>query len=229
MGATVAYAIIAGFQLAAIKGQLREMQATTLIAQESSDTADKSVLLAQKTERDSRKSTEDQARQSAKALDSSIDTFQQEQRAWVGPVQASPPPYVDGGRPVYIKAGEPPLFWVMLSNSGKTPARTFTSIIETHIYGSNEKFRPVYRSSGKTGTVGVLFPGVPMEIDTLRSTGGMDAAHISLLTSGKNIYYVYGKIGYTDVFGKHHTTKFCNYVRQDLSSLVMCNSYNEAN
>ena len=67
-----------------------------------------------------------------------------------------------------------------------------------------------------------------MQIDTLKTVGGMDAAHIALLTKGETIYYIYGKIDYTDVFGRPHTTKFCSYVRQDLQSLVMCPTYNDA-
>lgn len=169
---------------------------------------------------------------SQRGVDGSVDALEQEQRAWVGPVQASPPPYVEGGKAVYIKAGEPPLFWFMISNSGRSPARNFTGIIETHIYRANEKFVPVYRNGGNNGgnigTVGVLFPGVPMQIDSLKTTGGMDAAHVALLAKEETIYYIYGKIQYSDVFGKPHKTEFCSYVRKDLASLVMCPTYNDA-
>jgi hypothetical protein len=53
------------------------------ISQISSDTSDKAVLLAQKSERDSRKSGEDQARQTAKALNTTIENFQFDERPWV--------------------------------------------------------------------------------------------------------------------------------------------------
>lgn len=86
----------------------------TRIAQESANTSEKSVLVAQKGERDSRKSSEDQARQSASVLQATIDQFHQDQRAWVSrtSVKLTKPYSLDSNGEITIA----------LANTGKTPA-----------------------------------------------------------------------------------------------------------
>lgn len=196
------------------------------IAQQSADTADRSVLLAQKSERDARLVAE-------KSLQGSIDALEQDQRAWVGPIFALPPQFTDGSRRVYIKAGEKLAFGFDLANTGKTPAQNLTAVISAHLYRSDEKFVPDYRfhhgKPAKTGTITELFPGVRMEVLTDASGSPATQGQVDSIMDGKSIFYVYGKITYKDVFEKQHETKFCSFVEQDLLALVNCDTYNEAN
>jgi hypothetical protein len=84
-------------------------------AQQSADTADKSILLAQKTGRDSRKAAEDQARQS-------IEQFRLDQRAWVS---------FSGIKEGFAEQAESS--GSEMTNTGKTPARDITVTTDVFI------------------------------------------------------------------------------------------------
>ena len=188
------------------------------------------AALAEQARLDAKAASDASNTNSTAVLQATIDQFHQDQRAWVGPIAAFPPMYLVDGRQVYIKVGEKPLFGFSISNSGKTPARNLTAIIAGHAYPSTQKFAPYYLPKPKNpGTVGMLFPGIKMDVPTDPNTDVADTFHTGLLTSGKSIFYIYGKISYSDVFNKPHTTRFCSYVDKDLESLTMCNTYNDAN
>jgi hypothetical protein len=103
------------------------------VSQQSADTSEKSVLLAQKTERDSRKSGEDQIRQSATALDATKNQFIQDQRPYLWydddeMVRTKSQPWIDGSSNGDFNAGK--LSWsIWIRNFGKSPA------IRTHSFG----------------------------------------------------------------------------------------------
>lgn len=207
--ATIAYSIIAGLQLAAIRGQLREMQATTLTAQESADTADKSILLAQKTERDSRKSTEDQARQSGKALDASIDNFRQDQRAWVSVKNARlTKPF---------STTEKAQVTVLVTNTGHTPAlKMYFSCrgmkldaeptCDSHL-GKGEVFKSPVSPGGENEQFVLIDPQSQALIDGLKN----------------KTHSLYLKLGleYWDINGKVHHTTFCGSYPSDHEPFLM--------
>jgi hypothetical protein len=143
-------------------------------------------------------------------------------------VEAAPGSYEAGGRRVYIKVGEKPKFAFLLANSGKTPALRLTAKITSHVYRSTEPFVAHYDKPATAGTVGVLFPGVKMPLETLPSSGVAEPFHADRLSNGEYIFYIYGEIHYEDVFSKAHKTTFCVFVLKTLDELVSCNTYNQA-
>jgi hypothetical protein len=164
--------------------------------------------------------------QSDKVFRATVDQFRLEQRAWVGPVEIGPPPYEEGGKKVYIKLGEKPKFSFVIANSGKTPALKFTSKITSHVYRSTEEFVPYYEKPTTIPTVGTIYPGVRMSLNTLESTGVAEPFHVSTLSSGEYIFYVYAQITYEDIFGTPHKTTFCVFVDKTLTQMLSCNTYN---
>jgi hypothetical protein len=203
-----------------------------VISQEAANAARNAVGVASQTLAETQRSNAVQEQRSHDSLQATISSLEQDQRAWVGPVGALPPQFTENGQHVYIKVGEKLAFGFELSNTGKTPARNLTSIMSAHAYRAGERFVPDYKFySGRPkepGTVGVLFPGVRM--DVLSDVNGPSAnkPDTDLLLKGERIFYIYGKVTYTDVFGKSHQTTFCNYVRKDLTALISCETYNNA-
>lgn len=178
------------------------------------------------------KRSTDAAERAAIAAKSAADTATQsmrlEQRAWVGPAEVAPAAYDENGHKVYIKVGEKPRFSFMLSNSGKTPALNLTFKITNHFYRSTETFVPYYEEPKTNTTVGTLFPGVRMKLDTLETPGVAERAQVSALSKGEYIDYIYGEVSYEDVFGQPHKTSFCTYVDKTLTQLFSCATYNHA-
>jgi hypothetical protein len=120
------------------------------ISQQSADTSDKSVLLAQKSERESRRASEDQARQSAKAFDASIDNFKLEQRPWISIRSVDTPglvgPFKQQGTTwtrMRFDSVE-----VKLTNSGRTPALNISQSVLVTDRGWLDKV-PTYESAIK--------------------------------------------------------------------------------
>jgi hypothetical protein len=66
---------------------------------------------------------ENSVKEAGKSLDATIDNFHLDQRAWLGPNEMLPPPFMDGNRRVYMKGGEQAQYAVIITNTGKTPAK----------------------------------------------------------------------------------------------------------
>jgi hypothetical protein len=167
-------------------------------------------------------------KQSSKSLQATIDQFHLDQRAWVGPIDVDPAPFLEGTEHVYLKTGEKPRFSFEISNSGKTPALQLTTRLATQVYKSSERFLPDFNKPTTPSTVAVLFPGAKLRVETSESHGVVAPEHVSALTSGDFVFYVYGEILYDDVFGAHHKTTFCTFVQKSLTKLTSCSTYNHS-
>jgi hypothetical protein len=162
--------------------------------------------------------------QSERALNSTIEQFRQEQRAWVGATYVSS---------IVIKAGEMPTFQVEVVNTGKTPALhvRFTTSGTSRPAGEKIKFvypgpanGPQINSNVVLQPTGRYYLGV----------GGKPPAQpvtdhqVDVIKSGENWFWVYGKIVYDDTAARTHHTKFCFIIASDLKNSQPCGTYNEA-
>jgi hypothetical protein len=74
-------------------------------------------------------------KQSRDALNASIQQMQLDQRAWVGPIRSILPP-----------AGSAEYYGVVLTNTGKTPAKDVFSRISTKYLPTKSVFTPTYKA-----------------------------------------------------------------------------------
>jgi hypothetical protein len=157
------------------------------------------------------------------------EQFRRDQRAWVGDIDNTPPPFTDGIRKVFIKEGEglPPIS-IIIMNSGKTPARKIKGKQIRNFFPANRPFTPDDVPPPRQ-SISVLQPGATARITYQPKDKPLDQEIINLLRNGDLIYYIYGEITYEDVFGKAHKTTYCKFIDKDLSSLINCNTYNDAN
>lgn len=200
-------------------------------AQESSDTAQISVLLAQKTQRESRKATEQQARQSDNVLKANIENFHVEQRAWVGVQSAAPIMPGPDGRKIYIRPNSPPAIPIVLLNSGKTPALKVSVRAASEIVKMGTEPNTTYTKATKgwDHAKGVVQPNGNAFLEIPYEKGILDATTVDAIIRGTSVMYFYGFINYEDVFGGKHQTTFCFFMNQTIDSAFTCNTYNEAN
>jgi len=71
-------------------------------------------------------------------------------------------------------------------------------------------------------------PGARAILYVLPSNRAVTSGEVATLINGEYIYYVYGEIGYSDVFEQPHKTTFCVFLAKDLQHLSPCGKYNEA-
>ena len=153
-----------------------------------------------------------------KSLKSSDNQSRLDQRAWVGHIDSSVSE---------VKEEAPITFKITLSNSGKTPAlRVRTEISSAH-GPATANFIPRYTkpTPQMRRGVGVIQPGGKAVIE--QKTGPV--TYIEKLRDGANLYYVFGRIDYEDIFGRPHWTTYCLYIGGEptLSLMFQCRSYND--
>jgi hypothetical protein len=168
---------------------------------------------------------ENSVKEAGKSLDATIDNFHLDQRAWIGPNEMLPPPFMDGTRRVYMKEGEQVQWGVIITNTGKTPAKNVTQ-------------RTSYRSLPATAEFTVRYPGAAQHVGVIEpnakvwamppTTERLMKTQVESYTTGVNKLYFYGTISYEDIFSKEHHTTFCFYLVKDLSGFTNCEIYNEA-
>ncbi|HEV2387994.1 MAG TPA: hypothetical protein VGS20_12150 [Candidatus Acidoferrales bacterium] len=167
------------------------------------------------------------------SLKASIDQFNLDQRAWIGVPSVAPPQYSEGGTPVYVKEGERAVFQVNVLNSGRTPAldvsfRAAYTVLPKGSAFSARYPRPISSISSRT----VIQPEQAYNLPTGPSSGVLSHAFIDAIKNGSEVLYVFGEVGYDDVFfpkTKRRMTHYCIFLQQDLATFSPCSKYNEAN
>lgn len=168
--------------------------------------------------------------QSKDALDSAIDNFRLDQRAWVGVSEISSAPYVENGIKVFAKTGEKIKAEVVIKNTGKTPAFKVKNIISLHYVKAGDKI-----SVDKSGleelenSNRIMQPGSVGYLETPELGGFPNQADIQNLADKKYFVYVTTFITYEDVFNQSHFTEHCAVLMPNLSSFGLCKTNNNAN
>jgi hypothetical protein len=118
-----------------------------------------------------------------------------------------------------IRSGKYPLARITLKNSGRSPAYRYRVRIEQafltgeDIEKAKKGLLPPMRPMSKKG-LGIMGAGhvfnLHLERDTWKS-----AEEEKLAIEGKSIFYVWGMICYSDIFGKEHSSKFSLYARNE--------------
>jgi hypothetical protein len=169
-----------------------------------------------------------QASTGKKALESSIETSHNDQRAWVGMTEVTPEWRDADGKPLFIKEGSHYHVGVTIVNSGRTPALRVRSKMRLWPFPVNDKFVPDYGNATTTQSVGVLPPQAKMTITSLASLGIIGASEIASLKNGSQILYLYGEIEYEDIFGIQYQTRYCSTLAPTLDSFLVHSTYNHA-
>jgi hypothetical protein len=152
--------------------------------------------------------------QSKKSLQSSIDFFRTDQRAWVSPssvVVDAPKPDITGT-----------VFTVSYKNTGKTPAIN----VVARLGGFPNLYQiPEYdeRPSSETTPADVL---APMAFDHIKTSHApVSEIEIKRIRDGLTNLYLFGTVWYDGVFGAHHWSQYCYSVTKTLE-FEPCPSHN---
>jgi hypothetical protein len=196
-----AYAGLTGIQACLTKKALQETGRSADAAERAAAAAEKQLTLAQQ------------------SLGATIDSFHQDQRAWVGTI---------GTEVLKDKDGNLIGFRVEITNSGKTPALEMNSIATTAFGPTLFHFVPQYPKEPSTPiesikSRAVLQPGAKFFI--ISNSKPQDPRSFQ---SGESIFYFFGRIYYKDVFKRNHLTTFCFVLRPNLSDMDSCDQYNFA-
>jgi hypothetical protein len=230
------YAYLAWRQVSVMNQTYGEIQRQTRAAEQSADSSDKSVLLAQKTERDSRLMSE-------KQLKAAIAQYQSDQRAWVAltgfRVQLSPKAAIIPNLATTDEAT------AGFQNSGHTPARDVRGIIgfgfkdRKHIMNSDDarwldsQISIQRKGIGKSGRQDWWFKGEagnsyrpwgklvmgeailqPISLGVIGPGVTVVYTHPEDWHAGENIQFeafFFGELSYQDNLHTRHTTRFCVY------------------
>jgi hypothetical protein len=213
--ATAAIFVTSLLQWRAISGQWGEMQS-------GSKQTDRLIKEANRIANSMEKTSEE----SKRALDATIGMARRDQRAWVGPIEVVPAWREPTNKPIYIKDGFPAKFEVVITNSGKSPARKVRTWIQFDTIPADRKFSPNYGLPQKQ-SVSVIQPQQRFTLPT-SSLQPVNASDIDTIKNGKAILYLFGKITYEDIFKTQHSTTFCMTLAPSLDGFAACDAYNEA-
>jgi hypothetical protein len=183
--------------------------------------------VAAKAARQSAIAAEDAVKVAKDTLRASVEAANRDQRAWVGPIDTTPPPFIEGDRRVYVKEGEAIKIGVVITNSGKTPARKVRSIQWIKSLSAKIPFIPEEFPVGMKGSIAVIHPGMRPTLSTELNIP-KTKEFIDGFKNGDLILYVYGGIIYEDIVGQEHKTIYCMKMTKDLTSMLACESYNDA-
>jgi hypothetical protein len=172
------------------------------------------------------KALEASIKQAQKALDISVGNAKLDQRAWVGPIEATEPLFSDGSDKVYVKEGMKTTLGVVVINTGKTPALKHRHKIGMHIIKAETALVPDYPTTKTPSSITVIQPGGRV-IEEVTSNTVMTKELLDKLSSGDYILYLHGIINYEDIFRVPHETTFCMYLKPNLKTLSACETYNE--
>ncbi len=197
------------------------------IAQESADTSDKAVLLAQKSERDGNRVSERQIRQSEDSLKAALaanqiseDAFRLSSQPWVGLKRVFLAAEVSrDGR--LIVSGE-------LQNTGPSPAIRYRAVYALDYGAITPSMKTIRRriEMGKATAKGVI---APQGIGSFELDGPPIPRQQALreLTSSAAKLYVFGRIYYADKFATDHVTTFCLFFSPPADGFVLCPELND--
>ena len=176
-------------------------------AQQSADTSEKAVFLAQKTDRQSIKAAEDQQRLGGKSLQATINDFHQEQRPWVGVENAEPR---DFGR--YFGWSIQIGIVFSLRNYGRSPAERVEIYPELEVMTEENRHHPACKRSYPKDDLG--YSVLPTEM--LRITHVINVRQseidnaVKLQKGDRNLFLkVFGCVVYRESStGRMHHTPF---------------------
>jgi len=152
------------------------------------------------------------------SLSATQNSFRDDQRAWLAPVSGT----------ITLDKKHPMRIDVIVQNIGKTPALDVNSILDWRDIPAGGPLDLTYSPMVKHLGHGTLYPN---------SKQGVFASSLQIPTeseleafrAGKRIFYFFGSVDYKDVFGRIHTSQFCNIINIDLSTVRSCDEHNEAN
>jgi hypothetical protein len=141
-----------------------------------------------------------------------------DERAWVGPKT-----FAILNLPLeankLIKVGID--YW----NFGKTPALNVSGFAQPELVVSTAKLDFSRWGEPLDSDRSVLFPGSSNHI--LRKFDALPEPVFSDFLNEKSFFYIYGNIGYEDVFGFHHWTHFCLRYSIPDAGFVYCETFND--
>jgi hypothetical protein len=144
------------------------------------------------------------AANNAKAsIKSTQDALRLEQRPWV---------FMSGIHMRPLKIGEALTVEYWLKNEGRTPAfPTKNGRLFMWMVGHEVKRLEDVKGT-PTSKAGMLFPGIVYGPDTISSPNLMEEPYLAAYNAKPSTMwvYIYGRISYTDTFGKAHMTSFCS-------------------
>lgn len=211
MLATIAYTIIAGWQLATMRNTLAEMKRSGEQSAEQVWSAIGNINWMARSMDLSQKSTKN-------AVQAIQEQMRLDQRAWVGPrtfVILNPP----------LEANKPIEIGLEYSNLGKTPALNVSGFAQPGLYVSTTQLNFSKWGQPLEGERGAQFPGFSSHI--VREFPAIpDPVFVDFLKE-KSFLYIYGNIEYDDIFGFHHWTHFCLRYLVPSHGFVYCETFND--
>lgn len=211
-------------------GQLQEMRKATNATQDAVDVASRTLTETQASNARQAAANE-QARQDAMvasnasaatasaAIKATIDNFHQDHRAWLGVSDAT----------FVIIDGRPLTEQVIITNVGRSPAINV-------VWRIARLFKPketavgaqslVYGDTITRSPFGTAFPSQRFTMHNDNAEPSPEAL-IASLKSGDIVLYVFGEVGYQDVFSRNHWTHFCSIMDRDFIKAHPCPFYND--
>lgn len=158
------------------------------------------------------------AEMAKKSVDISINTFQQDQRAWVG---------VKNIRMIRFEMNKPIIIEITIHNSGKTVARAVSSVV--HIIQARGRIDinkaamdlAIDRSDNL-----VLFPNT--ELTRTRESFSPTEEKFTSMQGNASQLYAFGDIKYVDIFGNARLTEFCGVYSHDMAAFILCDQHQSA-
>lgn len=194
------------------------------------DEAGKIATSMEKTVTQAKTAMDASSKQSKASLDSTIENFHLDQRAWVGVSEISPAEYVEGGIKVYVKDGQKIKGEVIIKNTGKTPAFKVRTLITLHYLKSGEKIVIDKKElTTLSASNRIMHPGMTGYLQTSELPGVPNKADIENIVNRRFFVYITAFITYEDVFKRPHFTEYCAVLMPDLGSFGLCKTNNDAN
>ena len=172
--------------------------------------------------------SEAQAKATQDSIQSTIENFRRDQRAWVGPTNFNL---------VKLTAPDPIEATVDIVNTGKSvatdvrvtstlhPSDTVLDIAE-YVKHPVKTEREISHPRGLARSVFVIFPNETLTMPGF--TGSTDALGIESIKNGRKYLYFFGEITYQDAFKIPHKTRFCGIYMPEASKFSPCSSYSYA-
>jgi hypothetical protein len=129
------------------------------------------------------------------------DTMRLDQRAWVAVIDVHGPEL----EPI-----------VKFTNTGRTPARNVI-MYPNYLYNL-VGIEPDFNTQGSPKRLGVLSPGTERTAQNKMT---------SIPDLDKRTLYVFGRITYDDIFGKHHWVTYCLRLSDDRTQYQFCEEHND--
>ena len=140
-----------------------------------------------------------QAELSRKGLNETLKNFAVDERAWI---------YISGLNLETPQVGQPITAQIWIKNSGKSPAKLTKGPIS--LWPSETPLNRVHDvPAERHNPLSMLFPEITYGPDLISTPHGANKAQVDAYGQKRLWVYVYGRIGYLDIFGKHHTTSWC--------------------